>query len=67
MDIRRMQVEGGVLDGFDVTFSRGLNVLIGARGTGKTSSIELIRFAPGGPQPHRRGRAEIGGSRGGRA
>jgi shikimate kinase len=47
MDIRRMQVEGGFLDGFDVKFSRGLNVLIGARGTGKTSVIELIRFALG--------------------
>lgn len=47
MDIERLQIEGGFLDGFDVKFSSGLNVLIGARGTGKTSVIELIRFATG--------------------
>lgn len=45
MHIERMQVEGGFLDGFDVKFAAGLNVIIGARGTGKTSIIELIRFA----------------------
>lgn len=44
MYIERLQIEGGFLDGFDVRFSDGLNVLIGARGTGKTSVIELIRF-----------------------
>lgn len=44
MDIERLQIEGGFLDGLDVKFSSGLNVLIGARGTGKTSVIELIRF-----------------------
>ncbi|PRY91738.1 AAA family ATPase [Donghicola tyrosinivorans] len=47
VDIERLQIEGGFLDGFDVKFSDGLNVLIGARGTGKTSVIELIRFALG--------------------
>ena len=45
MEIKRLQIEGGFLSGFDVAFSSGLNVLIGARGTGKTSIIELIRFA----------------------
>lgn len=45
MHIERLQIEGGFLDGFDVKFADGLNVLIGARGTGKTSVIELIRFA----------------------
>jgi DNA repair exonuclease SbcCD ATPase subunit len=45
VDIDRLQIEGGFLGGFDVKFSNGLNVLIGARGTGKTSVIELIRFA----------------------
>ena len=45
MEIERLQIEGGFLDGFDVKFADGLNVLIGARGTGKTSVIELIRFA----------------------
>ena len=44
MLIERIQVEGGFLDNLDVNFRAGLNVLIGARGTGKTSLIELIRF-----------------------
>jgi DNA repair ATPase RecN len=42
--IERMQVEEGFLDGFDLSFRPGLNVLIGPRGAGKTSVIELIRF-----------------------
>ncbi len=44
MIIERIQVEEGFLDGLDLAFSPGLNVLIGPRGTGKTSIIELIRF-----------------------
>ncbi|MCK1480739.1 AAA family ATPase [Bradyrhizobium sp. 197] len=44
MIIRRMQVEGGFLDGLDLRFEEGLNVLIGGRGTGKSSVIELIRY-----------------------
>ncbi|HEV7290103.1 MAG TPA: AAA family ATPase [Sphingomonas sp.] len=39
-----MQVEGGFLDGLDLRFHDGLNVLIGGRGTGKSSVIELIRY-----------------------
>lgn len=44
MIIRRMQVEGGFLDGLDLRLHDGLNVLIGGRGTGKSSVIELIRY-----------------------
>ncbi|MFA1684535.1 AAA family ATPase [Achromobacter dolens] len=47
MHIKRIQIEEGFLNGFDLSLSPGLNVLIGARGTGKTSVIELIRFALG--------------------
>ncbi len=47
--IKRIQVEEGFLDGLDLTFSPGLNVLIGSRGTGKTSVVELIRFCLGVP------------------
>jgi energy-coupling factor transporter ATP-binding protein EcfA2 len=43
--ISHIQVEGGFLGGLDLELSSGLNVLIGARGTGKTSVIELIRYA----------------------
>lgn len=47
MFIERLQVEEGFLSGLDIHFTRGLNVIIGARGTGKTSIIELIRFCLG--------------------
>ena len=49
MLIEQVQIEGGFLDSLHVRFAAGLNVLIGARGTGKTSLIELIRFALGAP------------------
>ena len=47
MLIEQVQIEDGFLNGLTVQFAAGLNVLIGARGTGKTSLIELIRFALG--------------------
>lgn len=43
--IRRFRVLGGFLDGTDIAFSDGLNCLIGPRGAGKSTIIELIRFA----------------------
>lgn len=42
--IERLQIEEGFLDDLDLVFAAGLNVLIGGRGTGKTSIIELLRF-----------------------
>lgn len=47
MIIERIQIEEGFLNGFDVLPRPGLNVVIGARGTGKTTLIELIRFCLG--------------------
>jgi chromosome segregation ATPase len=47
MHIERIQVEEGFLDGLDLALKPGLNTLIGARGTGKTSIIELIRYCFG--------------------
>jgi ABC-type transport system involved in cytochrome c biogenesis ATPase subunit/predicted nucleic acid-binding Zn-ribbon protein len=47
--IERIEVEDGFLDGLDLELSPRLNVVIGARGTGKTSLLELIRFALGAP------------------
>lgn len=44
MRIARLDVDEGFLDGLSIEFSPGLNVLIGARGVGKTSVIELLRF-----------------------
>ena len=47
MWISKVIVEGGVLDGYAQSFHPGLNVIIGARGTGKSSIIELIRYCLG--------------------
>ena len=44
MYIERIRVDEGFLDGLDLRLERGLNVIIGARGSGKTSLIELVRF-----------------------
>lgn len=49
MWIESIKIEGGSLDGFRQNLSPGLNVLIGGRGTGKSSVIELIRFCLGAP------------------
>jgi ABC-type lipoprotein export system ATPase subunit len=44
--IRRLSVTGGgFLDGVDVEFKDGLVCLIGPRGSGKTTVLELLRFA----------------------
>jgi len=45
MWIQRIQVEEGFLDGLDLVLDPGLNVIIGARGVGKTSVLELLRYA----------------------
>ena len=58
MWIERLKVEGGRLDGFDQKFSRSLNVLIGGRGTGKSSVIELIRFGLGASSISESGKQE---------
>lgn len=43
--IRAVSVVGGFLDGNQFQFADGLNCFIGARGAGKTTAVELIRFA----------------------
>lgn len=47
MRIARLDVDEGFLDGLSIEFSPGLNVLIGARGVGKTSVIEILRYVLG--------------------
>lgn len=46
-ELRRLVVKGGFLDGLEVNFQGGLNCIIGPRGTGKSSILNLIRFALG--------------------
>ncbi|MBB4276385.1 ATP-binding protein [Rhizobium mongolense] len=47
MWIESIRIEGGILDGFKQALTPKLNILIGGRGTGKSSVIELIRFCMG--------------------
>ena len=43
--LKSLSVVGGFLDGMNIEFADGLNCLIGARGTGKTTVLEFIRYA----------------------
>jgi len=43
--LRHIRVIGGFLDGVQLDLTDGLNCLIGARGTGKTTVLELVRYA----------------------
>jgi ABC-type lipoprotein export system ATPase subunit len=43
--IRALHVKGGFLDGVRVTFNDDLNCVIGGRGTGKTTVLEILRWA----------------------
>ena len=43
--IKRLQVTGGFLIGIDIHFDDGLNCIIGPRGTGKSSVLELARYS----------------------
>ncbi|MEZ8604621.1 AAA family ATPase [Vibrio splendidus] len=45
--IEKVQIEGGFLDGMSLELKKGLNTIIGARGTGKSTFIELIRYCLG--------------------
>lgn len=47
MWISRIRVTGGFLNGLDVSLSDGLNVVVGPRGAGKTTFLELLRHAVG--------------------
>lgn len=42
--ITHMQISGGYLDGMSVDFSDNLTTIIGGRGTGKSTIINLIRY-----------------------
>lgn len=42
--IEHLVVTGGFHDGLDVSFGPGLNALIGGKGTGKSTLIEIVRY-----------------------
>jgi DNA repair exonuclease SbcCD ATPase subunit len=42
--IKRLRILGGFLADLDLTFDDGLNCIIGARGTGKTTLLEALLF-----------------------
>lgn len=43
--IDKIEVFGGYLDGLSIDLSRNLNTTIGGRGTGKSTLLELLRYA----------------------
>ncbi len=43
--LHSVEVVGGFLDGMQCDFTDGLNCFIGARGTGKTTALEFVRYA----------------------
>ena len=43
--IESIAIEGGFHDGLEVEFGPGLNAVIGGKGTGKSTLIEILRFA----------------------
>jgi predicted ATPase len=45
--IQSIEFTGGVLDGETISFSPALNALIGIRGSGKSSILEVLRYALG--------------------
>lgn len=45
--VDKIEVFGGYLDGLSIDLSKNLNTAIGGRGTGKSTLIELIRYALG--------------------
>ena len=43
--LRSVSMVGGFLDGAGFELADGLNCIIGARGTGKTTVLEFVRYA----------------------
>ena len=43
--LQSVSIVGGFLDGQRFDLSDGLNCIIGARGTGKTTVLEFVRYA----------------------
>jgi DNA repair exonuclease SbcCD ATPase subunit len=46
--IRSISISGGFMEGLKIDFAKGLNCIIGARGTGKTTIMEMLRYTLNG-------------------
>lgn len=51
--VKKIKITGGFLDGQEVEFHNGLNSILGAKGTGKSLLIELLRFGLNQPPSHK--------------
>ncbi|MDP9358040.1 MAG: AAA family ATPase [Chloroflexota bacterium] len=49
--LQKLEVRGGFHDGLEIQFGPGLNAIIGGKGTGKSTLIEIIRHVLDGPVP----------------
>lgn len=47
--MRRLQISGGFHDRLDVEFGPGLNALIGGKGSGKSTIVEILRHVANAP------------------
>ena len=47
-------IKGGFHNGLSVALGPGLNAIIGGKGTGKSTTIEILRHACAAPEPGRR-------------
>ncbi|MDD4817449.1 MAG: AAA family ATPase [Victivallaceae bacterium] len=57
--LKELRIVGGFLDGFAYTFSDKLNCIIGARGTGKTTVLEFIRYGLNAMPPSQKAQKRI--------
>lgn len=49
--LRSVRIKGGFHNDLDVSFGPGLNAVIGGKGTGKSTLIEILRYVLHGAQP----------------
>lgn len=45
-----LRIDGGFHDGLDIHFAPGLNAIIGGKGTGKSTLVEILRYVLGLPE-----------------
>lgn len=58
-----LKIPGGFHDGLHVEFGPGLNAIIGGKGTGKSTLIEIMRYVLGAAQPVQQIAKDLHGNR----